>query len=85
MMIIIIIIIIIIVIVIIIITITIIIIIIIMQRKQYCQSRFHLFVAILEEKYFEVEYDSLNFFQGTCRLKWNNNMRTMKLSTCFSA
>ena len=37
------------------------------------------------KKNFKVEYDSLNFFQGTCRLKCNNNMRTMKLSTCFSA
>ena len=36
-------------------------------------------------KNFKVEFDSLNLFQGTCRLKCNNNMRTMKLSTCFSA
>ena len=36
-------------------------------------------VAILEAKNFKSEYDFLKFSQGTCRLKCNNNMQTMKL------
>ena len=36
--------------------------------------------AILEAKNFKVEYDFLNFSQGTCRLKCNNNMWTMTLT-----
>ena len=42
---------------------------VITQRKQYCQSRFHPIVAILEAKNFKVEYDFLNFFQGL--VGWN--------------
>ena len=33
-------------------------------------------IAILEAKNFKVKYDFLNFSQGTCRLKCNNNMQT---------
>ena len=37
-------------------------------------------VTILEAKNFKVNNnDFLNFSQGICRLKCNNNMRTMKL------
>ena len=43
-------------------------------------------VAILDAKNFKVKDDFLDFSQGTCRLKCNNNMQTMALiTTCVSA
>ena len=49
-----------------------------MQRKQYCQSRSHPIVAILEAKNFKVKYDFLKCFRVPAGC--NNNMQTMTLT-----
>ena len=55
------------------------------NKNNYAKEAILPTVAILEAKNFKVQFDFLNFSQGTCRLKCNNNMQTMTLIiTCLS-
>ena len=50
------------------------------NKNSYAKEAILPTVATLEAKNFKVKYDFLNFSQGTCRLKCNNNMQTMTLT-----
>ena len=50
------------------------------NKNNYTKEEIFPTAAILGAKNFKVKHDYQNFFQGTCSLKCNNNMRTTTLT-----